>query len=236
MAASVFDAIYDEFDVELRAIEFILDELDRAGTNPGAPRARIAGANGSHLLIAAVYEEFIRQSVKEVFVARVDGGKPIAELGLKIQSAVWRKSMAKLRRYDDDERIGASAQVRSMLNGIVKFCLDSSPTADVADIVCYNDNNMSVRQTEELFQTIGVKSVLSKVASIRAVRSAIGSPSKADTETQIKSRLTEFYRKRNKIAHSFVFGSASSVGELKNYISTFRAIGIGLTEVCQAYV
>ena len=60
--ATHFTVILDDFEEELEAIKILV----QASADPrlGKPRTRVAGANAAVLLLAATFEEFVRQMAR----------------------------------------------------------------------------------------------------------------------------------------------------------------------------
>jgi hypothetical protein len=59
---SVFGVIFEEFEQELDAIQILVGP---AGDAKPSAKARVAGANAAVLLLAASFEEFVRELARE---------------------------------------------------------------------------------------------------------------------------------------------------------------------------
>ncbi len=95
--ATEFELILEDFEAELVAIEGMINSLSATGSVSPA-RARIAGANAATLLLAATFEEFVRQEVKAAFVARAATASGMKDFPPKIAGVVWRRSLERLSR------------------------------------------------------------------------------------------------------------------------------------------
>jgi hypothetical protein len=223
-----FDLILEDFEVELTAIEGMLASLAMTGDEPTSARSRIAGANAATLLLAAAFEEFARQEVRAVFVAKAARARGFADFPEKIFAAVWRRSLERLSRSSLDDLSRDVPSVDGKLTAAIGFCLTKDITADVSDAVAHNDQNMRPAELNRLFSQLGVKNMCARACEYEPLVAHLGcdSPGKANSELQV--RVEDFFRRRNEIAHAIQLNSSTGAPGLAADITLFREFGKAL--------
>ncbi len=230
-----FDAIFEEFCEELDALKVVLDGLSQPNPESVSPKARISGANASVLLLAAIFEEFVRQTVKESFVKKVSAADAITDLGKKIQGTVWRKSLSKLSRVSLDELLAEPHSIAAQVQAMTAFCIDGKVDADVGAAISHNERNMTSSQITELFSAVGVGNVFGQVGNNASIRRDLLLGPEENGGDKLKLRIDEFYRQRNTIAHAISLRSSSRPDSILSDVAFFRSFGRALTEVCREF-
>jgi hypothetical protein len=221
-------AIHDEFVGELRGIREFARPTEGGTTNVLSGRARIAAANGATLLLAALYEECIRQMVRSVFNFRRSSPKGRAEFPEKLPSAIWRRSLELLARKQFDDLVRDGSQTDAYLRNVVTFCIKGDLSADVASAVAHNDNNMRPEEMGKLFNQIGITGIVSKLGESPPIQAyfAVDNPGIAGENT--RSALEDFFRRRNEIAHAIQIGASDGPASLAKDVDFFEAVSSGL--------
>src|ERR1700723_2678347 len=94
--ASTFTVLFDEFVQELEAILVL---VNAAGDSKlGRPRARVAGANAATLLLAATFEEYVRELARAFARAVVESCESYDKLPPRLGPVAWRRTMEALAR------------------------------------------------------------------------------------------------------------------------------------------
>lgn len=217
---SEFRLILEEFSSELDA----LAEMSVGQQESITARARIAAGNAATLLLAAIFEEYIRQQVRIAFkekVKRVNGpGDFPSNLAIK----VWRKTLDASMRTQIGELDGNSREVEERFATAVAFSIKKDMRAEVSDAVSHNENNMRPDQMAELFKQIGVPSMLSKCCEQVEMSDLVGGNNADDTRLKIIARIEDFFRRRNIVAHAITLGSSSGPAEIAADIELFKAL------------
>lgn len=224
-----FEVIYSEFSAELDA----LMEAARApqGGQPSATvRQRIAAANGATLLLAATFEEYIRQQVRAAYREKTKSANDMEELPGKIASTVWRRSLLALARTPFKEIESDIQRIDAHVMATLSFCLRKDFTADVGETLSHNENNMRPDQLNSLFNGIGVKSVMRRSCEYRELINHLGVDTPGKANSVLTSKFEEFYRRRNSIAHALRLTSSSGPAELEQDIQLFRIFGHSLSK------
>ncbi|ESY44113.1 hypothetical protein X747_09440 [Mesorhizobium sp. LNJC384A00] len=230
---SEFEIIFDDFSSELDALSEMAAVPTRA-TAAFSPRARVAAANGATLLLAAIFEEFIRQEVKATFKEKTKRAKSFADFPKKMTAVVWRRSLEMLARTPFDEVLSDISLSDSKISAIVAFCLKKEIGADVSESVAHNDNNMKANQLNGLFNGIGIPSVCSKVCEDKTLIDFLGCESAGKANSEFEARVDEFFKRRNAIAHAIKIGSSSGPAGLHQDIELFRNFGRALFRTIDA--
>jgi hypothetical protein len=230
-----FDLILEDFEGELNAIEGIVAALTNTGERSTSPRSRVAGANAAILLLAATFEEFIRQEVKAVFTARAAVVATLNDLSERIAGAVWRHALERLARSSLDELQRDLGGLETRLRATVNFCIAGDVRADVSEDVAHNDYNMRPNELNRLFNQVGLKNICGVASSHEPLRTYLGCESAETAHMELKARVDDFFRRRNEIAHAIQLNSSSGPPALTADITLFREFGKAIAAVCSAF-
>ncbi len=228
-----FDAIFGDFSEELDAISDMADAGSRLGPETSTARARIAAGNGATLLLAATFEEYVRQQVRAAFVEKARRAKSMKDFPPKIASTVWKRSLEALARTPFEEIETDGGRANGRVAATLSFCLRKELTADVADILAHNDYNMRPGELGRLFNQIGMTSIISRACEDEELVDFLGADTPGKATALLESRLEQFFRRRNEIAHAIKLGSASGPTELHQDVDLFRAFGRALSVAIQ---
>jgi hypothetical protein len=234
-----FGIIFDEFAAELDALTEMAKSAPDSGGSGAAgltARARIAVANGATLLLAATFEEFIRQQVREAFRSKAKHAKSFADFPAKIVRTVWRQSLEGLARtpFEDIETKGSAIDAR--VAATLAFCLRREMAADVSESLSHNDHNMRPQELHRLFSQIGFPSIIAKVAEDESLIEILSADTPGKASSLVEARLNDFFRRRNAIAHAIELGSSSGPSQLIQDIELLRIFGRALAMRLQTIV
>jgi hypothetical protein len=197
-----FDVIFNEFSSELDALsEMALSPTDIGPKGPTA-RARIAAGNGATLLLAATFEEYIRQQVRAAFRKKSKHATSIKDFPAKIASTVWKRSLEALARTSFEDIEADSRKTDARLAATLSFCLRKEITADVGEILSHNESNMRLQELGRLFNQIGLHDIVSVACEDDALQEMLGADTSGEARALLESRFSDFFRRRNEIAHA----------------------------------
>lgn len=227
--ASEFDAILDEFSDELDSLSELAGGRTASSGGTGlTPRARVAAANAAVLLLAAVFEEHIRQQVRAAFREKTRVSTTLADFPQKIAAVVWKRSLEGLARTPFEEIEANLRSTDDLVAATLSFCLRKEVSADVGQALSHNENNMRPGELNRLFNQIGLKSIISECCKQPRLKAFLGRDTYGTAQVELESRLETFFRRRNGIAHAIQFGSSSGPTELLQDIEMFRALSQAL--------
>jgi hypothetical protein len=232
--ATEFELILEDFEAELVAIEGMIASLSSTGSSSPA-RARVAGANAATLLLAATFEEYVRQEVKATFNARAANVSDMKDFPPKIAGVVWRRSLERLSREPLEDLVRDPSGLDDRLKATVGFCIQKDLQADVSDAVAHNDNNMRPGELNRLFNQLGLKDMCAKAASHAPLTKFLGCDSAGKANAALQARLEDFFVRRNTIAHAIQLNSSSGAPALTSDIEFFRELARALASASAQY-
>lgn len=235
--SSVFGAITEEFERELNVVRTILSQQSRR--NQRNARVRIAVSNSLVLLLAATFEEYIREMARTFARRRVESAKNWQQLPKKLVATAWRRTAEELSKQKIDAGVSAkqamefAASVQRRFDAVHGFLLGDL-TRDIYDDLIHNDRNMGSRQVNELFAICDYSNVCKDVSQSGEVSMALYEPDLDRTPGLLTARLDNFVRRRNEIAHSLGKTVSPSPELLENDIVLFWAFGRALARILEA--
>lgn len=224
-------AICDEFHEELAGLSDFAQIGKPAGEASLSPRARIAAANGATLLLAALYEECVRQFVKSTFNQKKQNAQGIGDFPDKLAASVWRRSFEKLSRRPFLDVQGAYSVTNSEVRGILDFCLKGDLSSDVSSVIAHNENNMRSDEMAKLFKQIGVSNLMIKIGGCKEAQYFTGLDNAGVCGEAIKQDIEDFFRRRNDIAHAIQTASSIGPSEIAKDIDLLKAVTTSLVTV-----
>lgn len=227
MMPSEFEENFDHFASELGALSELASMSGAAGAT--SARARIAAGNGATLLLAATFEDFIREQVKSVFQHKLSTGGGLADFPDKLVSVVWRRSLETLARSSFDDLLTDSSAAISHIESVTAFCFRGELTDAVSDALAHNDVNMRPSEIGRLFNQIGLKSIIAETCANDELIGLFGAGSAGKTTAEVETFLEDFFRRRNAIAHSLGKGSSSGPVGISRDIELIGGFGKALT-------
>jgi hypothetical protein len=231
-----FTVITEEFGDDLGAIRLLVSAFSDRQKN--VPKARIAAANSATLLLAATFEEFVREMARSYAKTVVAATSSIGTLPPKLANTVWRRTMEALARVQIDtntkafstESVFSDAQTR--FNVVYEFC-KGDLSQDVYDELIYNENNMRPREINSLFKVSGLNDVCSQIADKEPLLENLGETEPGKAHGQLLVRLEEFFERRNGIAHSLNPARSSGPDQIAKDIDLLSAFGKSLCETLE---
>lgn len=232
---SIFELIFEEFEQELEDIRVLIEPVTDA--RPRAT-ARVAGANAAVLLLAATFEEFIRNSAREYARAVVAATPSYDRLPPKIAAVVWKRTMEGLARIHlnpktevfSRESIFADAQTRFSI--AYQFCRGDL-TQDIYQDLIHNENNMRPQEVNSLFKVSSLTNVCFLIANSDGLKEFFGNEDQVTVHSKLLNLLDNFFDRRNQTAHSVAAMSSVSPDAIRtdiDFLCTFaKALATTLT-------
>ncbi len=235
--ATAFTVITEEFGDDLDAIRLLVNSFN--DPHKSAPKARIAAANSSTLLLAATFEEFVREMARAYARAVVAATHSFERLPTKLASTAWRRTMETLARVRINtgtkvfsaESVFLDAQTR--FNVVYEFC-KGDLSQDIYNELIYNENNMRPGEINSLFKVSDLGDVCLKIADKRPLLENFGEAEAGKAHGRLLASLEEFFERRNGIAHSLNPARSSGPDQILKDIDMFNALGKSLCETLEA--
>ena len=234
--SSEFSVIFEEFDEELEAISAIITAFSDPKT--GNPKTRVAAANSATLLLAATFEEFIREMARTYARAVVMGANTFDQIPSRIISTAWKRSMEALSKIRLDtkekgrayEMVFAEAQFR--FNVVYEFC-NGDKTKDIYKDLIHNDNNMRPGEINGLFRVSDLSNICRTVCDRKILSDAFAESDPNKAHGQLMVSLEEFFDRRNQIAHSIAIMRSTSPDLIRKDIDMLSRLGKALCETLE---
>lgn len=226
-----YQVLLEEFCEELGA----LSTLVSAAGDPqlGSPAVRVAGANAAVLLLAATFEEFVREMARAYARDVVAKTAVFARLPTKLASTAWRRTLETLARADPNKRSDGLtkesilAEAQAKFSALYAFSRGDLSQEIYSDLI-HNENNMRAGEVNKLFGISGLKNVCERVCSSDDVKHHFGEEEPSVVSGMLNAALEEFFDRRNQIAHSIRAMRSSSPITIENDIALFRCFGTAL--------
>jgi hypothetical protein len=233
-----FEVVLDEFTEDLSAIRLLVVTF---GGPQQAVKARIAAANSATLLVAATFEEFVREMARAYARAVVSKAISFEKLPPKLAAIAWKRTMDSLSRMRFDgtdagvgrENVFASAQARFTV--IHKFC-NGDLTQDIYRDLIHNENNMRPSEINSLFKVSGLGDVCNKLSTKRPMLDLFGEADPGKAYGRLLSGMEDFFERRNAIAHALNARQSSGPNQIINDIEMLECFGKALRETLSTLV
>lgn len=234
MAASVFDVIREDFVGELDTIRHLVETFDGQGKTA---KARIAAANSATLLVAATFEEFVREMARAYARAIVVRTAKFDKLPRKLVSTAWKRSMESLARVRFDvepaarESLMVDTQARfSVIYEFVKGDL----AQDIYRDLIHNENNMRADELNSMFNIAGLSDICRKVCDSHELQSFFGESEPGKAHGKLLAALENFFARRNGIAHALNTRQSSSPTQIGTDLDMLRVISQAMLQTLNA--
>ena len=227
---TLYMAIAEEFEGQL----FSLRELvGNSQSKSLGPSTRIASVRAATLLLAATFEEFVREMALEHARQVVARAKSLEQVPDRLVDTAWKRTLNDLLRTraegeTRETRLASTAKLaRLRLDDICSF-MEGDISRNVYTNLTHNENNMRPEQIDRLFRISGVPSVCKEVCKKGELQTFFGIRGQESTHAALKDTLNQFIDKRNEIAHSLNLVSSEAPDEVFRDIFMLKAFAVDL--------
>lgn len=224
-----FFLITEEFSSDLDAIRSLVKAFDEP--RRGNPKTRIAAVNSSTLLLAATFEEFVRQMARANAKAVVASVQSFEDLPPRLPATAWLRTLKTLARLQINNRTNLM-EARVRFNTIYEFC-GGDLEQDIYDELIHNENNMRPAEINSLFRVSGIIDICSRVANKQHLLANFDETEPGKAHGRLLESLDEFFDRRNRIAHSLDPAQSSGPDQAIKDINLFSAFGQALCETLE---
>lgn len=233
--ATVFELIKEDFKNELDAIRLLVTTFDVSGK---PPKARVAAANSATLLVAATFEEYIRQSAREYARLVVANTSSFADLPKSLAATAWRRSMERLARVrfdvaDQPARNTLLLTVGTTFSAVHEF-VRGDLTKDIYGDLIHNENNMRPNEMNAMFKVSGLGDVCLKLCEMQTIKDHFEETEQGKTHGKLLTALEEFMERRNNIAHALNPGSSTGPDQIIKDLDMLEALSASLCQTLDA--
>jgi hypothetical protein len=194
-----FTIITEEFGDDLDAIRSLVNAFN--DPHKGIPKARVAAANSATLLLAATFEEFVREMARAYARAVVAAADSFERLPPRLAGTAWRRTMETLARIRIDARSkvfsaeSVFSDALTRFNIVYEFC-KGDLSKDIYNELIYNENNMRPSEINSLFKVSELVDVCSKLADKKPLLENFGETEVGKAHGRLLSSLEEFFERR----------------------------------------
>lgn len=221
--AAVLEALVD-------AVDFLrMQDLDEPLTIGTASLAELpAGsqntmAASAMVLLAAHFEEYIRQQVEEFAQAAVaEYAFMESEHQEKWLDNYWRAGSNRLNRIRPKGDPTWATGAQTLLLNLLEYPVRQNVGSFIADILAEHDNNMRWDTISEITARVGVQKLSDKLFKSAVLKGEIDNPKKNLFTPSLRAKLNEFYTARNGIVHSISQNSGIGPTIFRSWIRFFR--------------
>ena len=235
--SSQFSVIFEEFSEELEAIQVLVS----ASGDPklGRPKARIAGANASILLLAATFEEFVREMARAYARSVIAAATSYDRIPTKLASVAWRRTMESLARIainpNEAVRESAFSEAHTKFSVVYQFCRGDI-TQDIYQDLIHNENNMRPGEINSLFKISNLNNVCLLASDSDHLKELFDEKEVGKVHGLLLKALEAFFERRNQVAHSISAMRSASPDLINGDIKLLSCFGAALAATLEAKV
>jgi hypothetical protein len=232
--AAIFEVITEEFVDDLDAIR----NLTATFSDPTQlPKVRIAASNSATLLVAATFEEFVRQMARAYARAVVQSTDSFENLPRNLASTAWKRTMDGLGKIkiDGPQRPGTNVigSAHARFAAVHEFC-KGDLSKDIYQELIHNENNMRPAQINSLFKVSGLRDVCTQCSNKQPLLDVFGETEPRKAHGQLLSYMEDFFERRNGIAHALNLGQSSGPQQIATDIDMLKSFGKALLQTLDA--
>lgn len=189
--------------------------------------------DGVVVLLAAMYETFVRDTIEAVCREIETRIPKFDELNEKIKSANARAtghvlSKQSSKRYSQFNYLDLSKCLGTCFPGSVKYQLNSGPLS-------IHERNLNSTELVELFKRIGMEDLWGSIGGSAPIQSHFAITDSILAKKNAIATLDEFILLRNRVAHSGGRGSSIGPDALVQWLEFFLAVTESLAVVVSEY-
>ncbi len=227
---TIFDVISDDFLSDLEAISDLVGLVALEG---GSSKSRIASINSATLLLAATFEELVREMARQFAREVVSRTTNVADLPRKLTATAWKRALENMARAKIDTGgtsmplLYIATEARSEFDAICKF-LEGDKSQNIYSHIAHNENNMRPDQINAIFKVYDLSNICGKISEVDFLKNHLAEDDSGRTHSKFIMALNDFMEKRNGIAHSLNPGSSASAAQFLDDINLLRAVSLAM--------
>lgn len=217
---SAVSAICDDFRRELGTIRALLNQTGSVPPGAvGASEVRLAASNASMLLLAASFEEFVRQVAKDYAQALIDAATVQSPPPDQMLEAAWERALYLLKGQKFGKRSFSAPLATQRVQILRDFCLDKLASGTVPDLLSYNMNNVTVSEFNDIFKRLGLGLFAQSLCAESVLIAHFQALDADEAMALLLETWGKFYEQRNNIAHSIGAFNTTGAGEILRYMT-----------------
>ena len=233
-----FSVIVDDFHNALVPLREI---VNGGQGKASSARARVASVHAATLLLAATFEEFVREMAREYAVQVVTKASSVSDLPDALLDTAWRRTFDKFARSKLAGRPKREAleifakQARPAIDALCTF-IEGDISQNIFDHLIHNENNMRAGEINGLFKVGGLPNVCAQACKQAELKSFFETDDDGKAHGELLKALEGFFERRNEIAHSLNSASSSAPEEILRDVEMFGAFSRDLCKILEAKI
>ncbi|UNC15624.1 hypothetical protein FE249_16060 [Acidiphilium multivorum] len=188
-------------------------------------------AASAMVLLAAHFEEYIRQQVEEFAKAAVTA---YADMGTEHQERwldnYWRAGSSRLNRIRPKGDPSWANEAQTLLLNLLEYPVRQNMSSFIAEMLAEHDNNMRWDTISEVTARVGVQKLSEKLFRSVDLKREVENPKKDLFTPILRGKLNEFYKTRNGIVHSISQNSGIGPTIFHSWIRFFRVFAAAFAD------
>ncbi|MFC3165305.1 MAE_28990/MAE_18760 family HEPN-like nuclease [Ciceribacter thiooxidans] len=220
-----FSVIYEEFAENLEALKAVVTAFSTPGAGSG--KTRVAAANSATLLLAATFEEFVREMARAYAKAVIASCATIDDVPMKFIKHVWSRYVDGFAKMQFDNKIKREESISAAHSRFTLFHEFSlgDLSKDIYKELIHNENNMRPQQINNLFTISNLSNLCLQISETYPLSGHFNSPDQGKIHGLLLDDLNDFMQRRNDVAHAIAMSSSSGSDQLAKDIEFLRCIG-----------
>ncbi len=225
-----YDLIAEDFLSDIGALSELVSAAHVAGTSP---KTRVASVNSATLLLAATFEEFVREMARQFARDTVTRTADPRKLPKKLTATAWKRTLESLARARIDtggtplslDHIASDS--RTKLDAALAF-IGGDTTQDIYPVLIHNESNMRPNELNNAFSLCDLKDACLKISDHEILKECFGEEETGKVHGKFILWLNDFMETRNSIAHALNSGRSAGREDFVSWARTFKAIALAL--------
>ncbi len=185
----------------------------------------------SIVFLASSFEEFIREEIGQCADYLSHRYSTLSQqMRYTIRASYWSGCLERLQQNKSIMTKGKAkvpdatvmSKVRSIVESARGFVVDDDASHIDRTIFCQQSHNFRPHIVDQIGSRIGINNLVDSAADSTKLRSYFGVTKKSEVSTNLRSKLDEFYERRNDIVHSLTGTTGYAVDVVIDYIELFE--------------
>jgi hypothetical protein len=232
-----FEVADAEFDRQATILETLVATIDISARQDGITRHVFGGeelpiipsggqntmAAAAVVLLAAHFEEYVRQQVEEYATAMIAEHAHLTDdFRDRLTDVYWRAGSSRLNRIRPRGNPLWASSAGSLLRALLGYPVEENIGEFIADVISEHENNMRWETITELTGRIGVKKLSDLMFKSSGLKNEIGNLRRDEFAFSLRKKLNDFYNIRNGIVHSITQNIGIGATVFRNWAEFFK--------------
>ena len=230
-----FRVTADEFSQSLGTIGEFVSDLDSSSATPSV---RVAAVNSGILLIAATFEEFIREMATLSVRHTVKASSALSDVPTRVLRTAWQRTFSSIadltiaQNTDNKGIMKAVNDAEGRSKTLLAF-LRGDITQEIYTGLVDNASAMRVKQINYLFRISNIGNVCHLTSENPRVIDHFNAENPDQGSADLNKFINEFIDQRNEIAHRLNSATSLAPKDVHKYIDTFCVFAHSLCEILE---